>query len=151
MSSHLGSLAAVSNTGTVAAIFHSLERSERLGFVTRSQSVTWVEWIASVEQLAQQYSQLRRGRTGLVLRPSPKSYALLVALSWLDCDVFLLDAGISGPAIKEFAEQYRLDATIDPSSAIDGEECCPDRSARGTGRGHDFHLGEHRSTEAGST
>jgi acyl-coenzyme A synthetase/AMP-(fatty) acid ligase len=133
MSSHPPLLGARPTPEIVAAVFHSLERVERTAFVTPSHSVTWVEWMTSVEQLVERYNYLRRGRIGLCLRPSGKAYALLIAFSWLDCDVFLHDAGMSRPAVQEFAERYRLDATIDPSSDRDAAECGTEKSSAGRG------------------
>jgi hypothetical protein len=122
MSSQPRSWAGGPTTEIVAAIFHSIERAERAAFVTPSRSVSWAEWIGSVEQMVERSDRLRGARTGLCLRPSEKSYALLMALSRLNCDVFLHDAGMSSAALQEFAEQYRLDATIDPSGDRDAGE-----------------------------
>jgi acyl-coenzyme A synthetase/AMP-(fatty) acid ligase len=133
MSSQPRSWAGGPTTEIVAAIFHSLERTERAAFVTPSRSVSWAEWIGSVEQMVERHIRLRGARTGLCLRPSEKSYALLIALSWLNCDVFLHDAGMSNAAIQEFAEQYRLDATIDPSGDRDAGELSSGKTSAGRG------------------
>ena len=133
MSRHPRSLAACPASEIVAALFHSLERALRLAFVTPSSSVTWADWTATVEELVERYHRLRRARIGLCLRPSGKSYALLIALSRLDCDVFLHDAGMSSPAIHDFADQYQLDATIDPASDRDVAEFRPGNSCVGRG------------------
>jgi acyl-coenzyme A synthetase/AMP-(fatty) acid ligase len=133
MSSQPRSSGACPTTEIVATILHSLARSDRAAIVTPSHSVTWAEWIASVEQLVERYHRLRGAQIGLCLRPSGKSYALLLALSWLDCDLFLHDAGMSKPAIAELIDRCQLDAAIDPASEDDGGECTS--ATPSTGRG----------------
>jgi acyl-coenzyme A synthetase/AMP-(fatty) acid ligase len=77
-----------------------------------------------------------------------RSYAALVALSLLDCDVYLLDAGMSGAGIRELADSHGLDAVIDP---------CHDRRDAGIGqpeaRGMPSRFGRGRLTiyTSGST
>jgi len=99
----------------VTAILHSLERHDRASFITTDRTVSWADWLESVETLAERYRALRRARVGLLMRPTEKSYGLLLALSLLDCEVFVLDGRASGEETEEIARCYHLAATIDPA------------------------------------
>jgi acyl-CoA synthetase (AMP-forming)/AMP-acid ligase II len=100
--------------GSVAAIFRSLVPSSRTAFVTTSHTVSWADWIGSVEHLARNYASLRRSRVGVLMRASEKSYALLLGLSLLECDVFLLDERATHAEIEEIALSNHFALTIDP-------------------------------------
>ena len=50
--------------GKVEAIFRSLARDSRTAFVTAGHTVSWADWIGSVEQLAKNYASMRRSRVG---------------------------------------------------------------------------------------
>jgi acyl-coenzyme A synthetase/AMP-(fatty) acid ligase len=99
----------------VADLLDSLSRTHGVAFVTQDHSVTWDAWLNSVDRLVENYEFLRRARAGLLLRPSEKSYASLVALWRLDCDLFILDGGMSAEEIRALAESHRLDTVIDPA------------------------------------
>ncbi len=115
MSSSTRSVTTSPSSEIITEIFDSLKRTERIAFLTPATTFTWAEWIGLIGQLLERYSPLRQARIGLLLRPSGEAYASLIALSCLECDVFLLDPGMSGPAQEQIAVQYHLDATIDPS------------------------------------
>ena len=100
--------------GKVEAIFRSLARDSRTAFVTAGHTVSWADWLGSVEQLAKNYAAMRRSRVGVLMRASEKSYALLVGLSLLECDVFLLDERATSEEIEEIALSNHLAQTIDP-------------------------------------
>jgi acyl-CoA synthetase (AMP-forming)/AMP-acid ligase II len=85
-----------------------------MAFVTAGHSVSWADWIGSVERLARNYSCLRRSRVGLLMRASEKSYALLLGLALLECDVFLLDERANREEIEETALSNHFAQTIDP-------------------------------------
>ena len=132
--------------GNVAAIFRSLVPNPRTAFVTASQTVSWADWLGSVEHLARNYASLRRSRVGVLMRASEKSYALLLALSLLECDVFLLDERAAREEIEEIALSNHFAQTIDPLCDAGELESGPTRADavearfRGTSA-HDFHLG----------
>ena len=101
--------------GKVASIFRSLVPNPRSAFVTALGTVSWAEWLSSVEQHARNYASLRRSRVGMLMRASEKSYAFLMALSLLECDVFLLDERAAREEIEEIAlsNHFAL-TTVDP-------------------------------------
>jgi acyl-CoA synthetase (AMP-forming)/AMP-acid ligase II len=103
--------------GKVATIFRSLVPDSRAAFVTASQVVSWADWLGSVTQVAKRYSSLRRSRVGLLMRASEESYALLIGLSLLECDVFLLDERVANEEIEEIAQSSHFALTIDPLAA----------------------------------
>ncbi len=100
----------------VAAIIHSLQRTLRAAFITKSSEASWYEWLDAIEDMVERNKSLAHARVGLVLRPTEKAYALLLALSLLECDVFLLGAGMSDEEIEEMAASQGWDAVIDPST-----------------------------------
>ncbi len=53
------------------------------------------------------------------MRPSEQTYAFLVALSLLDCDVYLLDGSATSQEIDEIGESNRFDHLIDPDREIE--------------------------------
>jgi acyl-CoA synthetase (AMP-forming)/AMP-acid ligase II len=109
--------AACRDIGDVAAIFRSLVPNPRSAFVTAAGTMSWADWLGSVEQLARNYASLRRLRVGMLMRASEKSYALLLALSLLECDVFLLDERATREEIEKLASSNCFAHTIDPLAA----------------------------------
>jgi acyl-CoA synthetase (AMP-forming)/AMP-acid ligase II len=100
--------------GNAVAIYRSLAPNLHPAFVTVNRSVTWSQWLESVDQLEGTYSSLRRSRVGLLMRASEKSYALLMSLSLLECDVFLLDEWAAPEDLKQTAQANHFALTIDP-------------------------------------
>ena len=98
----------------VSTIFEKLERSSRPAFHTTARTITWDDWIGTVESLVKQFERMRGARVGLLFRSSEVSYALLVSLSLLDADLFLFDDRTSQAEIEERAAVHRLDSIIDP-------------------------------------
>jgi acyl-CoA synthetase (AMP-forming)/AMP-acid ligase II len=103
----------------VAAIFQSLVPHQRTAFVAVNRTVSWADWLRSVDQLAEACSPLSRSRIGLLMRPSDRSYAFLVALSLVDCEVFLLDGRATSQEIEEIAKSHQFDRVIDPDREIE--------------------------------
>jgi acyl-CoA synthetase (AMP-forming)/AMP-acid ligase II len=104
---------------TVAAIFVSLLPHDRAAFISNDRTVSWAEWVRSVEHLAKRLGSLRRARVGLSMRPSERSYGLLLALALVDCDLFLLDERASPQEVDEITKSSCLDATFDPAREVE--------------------------------
>jgi acyl-CoA synthetase (AMP-forming)/AMP-acid ligase II len=103
----------------VATVFQSLVPHNRAAFVTVNRTVSWADWLRSVDHLAHACAPLRRSRIGLLMRPSDRSYAFLVALSLVDCEVFLLDGRATSQEIDEIAKSSQFDRVIDPDREIE--------------------------------
>ena len=99
---------------SVTDVLESLGRTEEVAFVTHNRAVTWRDWLELVDRLGRNYHSLRRASVGLLMRPSETSYALLVALSRLDCDLFLLDGAMNDEEMRCLAESQGLETVIDP-------------------------------------
>jgi acyl-coenzyme A synthetase/AMP-(fatty) acid ligase len=98
----------------VSAIYESIGRTRQPAFFTPTRTVSWMDWLGIVEGLVERFEPLRGARTGILFRSSEISYALLLALSMLEGDVFVIDQEMSGPEIEELAALNDLDAMIDP-------------------------------------
>ena len=98
----------------VSSIFESLELTHTPAFFTEARTVTWFDWIGTVGRLVEQFEPLRGARTGILFRSSEMSYALFLALSLLEGDVFLIDERTSKQEIDQLTELHELGAMIDP-------------------------------------
>jgi acyl-CoA synthetase (AMP-forming)/AMP-acid ligase II len=111
----------------VATVFRSLASGSDPAFITAHGSVSWAEWLESVEDRVRDCSALRRTRVGLRMQPSEKAYACLLALWLLDADLFLLDSQATDEELAEITASHRLIQTIDPDR--DGVELAPGRTS----------------------
>jgi acyl-CoA synthetase (AMP-forming)/AMP-acid ligase II len=98
----------------VGSIFGALAPDGGAALISGERTISWAEWVQSVEHLAAKYSALARARVGLPMVASDQTYAILVALALAGCDLFLLDERASREEVEQIARDSRLDATIEP-------------------------------------
>jgi acyl-CoA synthetase (AMP-forming)/AMP-acid ligase II len=91
-------------------------RDDRNAVITSGVSTSWSALRGSSLAIFNQYKQLGRRRIGLSFCPLAKSYATLAALARLQCDVFLLDAGLAREEAIGFCRKLRIGAYLVPGS-----------------------------------
>jgi acyl-CoA synthetase (AMP-forming)/AMP-acid ligase II len=102
---------------TARAILGAIARLDRVAFVDPEGPTAWSDWLERVGQLAQRFEPCRAARVGLVLAPLEQAYAALAGMALLDCDVFLLDAGMSVAERTALAAAHSLEFVVEYRSA----------------------------------
>jgi acyl-CoA synthetase (AMP-forming)/AMP-acid ligase II len=95
-------------------LFDESLREDRGAVLTPSVSTSWSMLRGYSQAIFDGQQKLIRRRVGLSFRPLAKSYAALAALARLQCDVFLLDAGLAREEAIEYCRKLRMGAYIVP-------------------------------------
>ena len=115
------------------------------------RSVSWAEWLRSVDHLVQAYAPFRRSRIGLLMRPCEQS--LCVSRRPSRCSIarcFCWTDAATAEEIEEIARSHRFDRVIDPDRELEPVATAragPSRplAIRPWPTTHDFHLGKQRA------
>ncbi len=108
------------------------------GLASSAMAMSWRSWADEVERARLELASLARSRTGIVLAPLPRAYALWTALSLLEADVYLCDETMAPESLSQLAERHDLEfiaamqAADQPfPEAIRHRDVRPDRSGQG--------------------